>query len=71
MTDESDSMPLADSDLTAEERRALRRMIRDGERASWALRKLRWLVPMVVAIVVAFANAWDWWGAHFTVKPRA
>lgn len=69
MTEESDAMPLGDSDLTASERKALRGLLRDQERASWAWKRLRVLVPAVVAVVVALWHAWDWAVKHLKVTP--
>ncbi|HOW47365.1 MAG TPA: hypothetical protein PLB26_06895 [Rubrivivax sp.] len=70
MSDDTDSMPLdGDADLTAAERLQLRRMIRDDERASWARRKLRVIVPAVVAVVTVCYQAWDWAIKHIRVAP--
>ena len=66
---ESDTMPLGDSELTAEERKALRRLIRDDERASWAWKRLRVVTPVAVAVVVALWQAWDWAVRHVKVNP--
>lgn len=69
MTD-SDGMPLdGEADLTPAERRELRRMIRDDERAVWARRKLRFLVPVLVAVVTAIWQAVEWAVKHVRVTP--
>lgn len=68
--DDSDGMPLdGESELTPAERRALRRMIRDDERATWARRRLRVLVPVGVSIVVALWQAIEWVVKHVRVTP--
>ena len=62
---DSDPIPLDGSaELTEAERLALRKVLRDNERASWALRKLRILIPMAVAIVVAVYHGVDWLVKH-------
>ncbi len=69
MTEDSDSLPLdGDIDLTPAERLMVRRMIREEERASWARRKLRVLVPAGVAVVVALWQVIEWGRAHIAWK---
>jgi len=58
-TDETEPMPFPDTELTAEERKALRRLIRDDERATWAWKKLRVLVPAAVAVTTAIWQGWE------------
>lgn len=70
MNDDTDGMPLdGESELTPAERRALRRIIRDDERATWARRKLRVLVPAGVGVVVALWQGAEWVVRHITFKP--
>ena len=65
MAEPSDTLPLdGAADLTAAERLAIRKVLRDNERASWALRKLRLLVPLAVASVVGVYQAVDWLLRH-------
>lgn len=59
MSDDSDSMPLGGEDLSPDERRALRRMIRDEERAQWAWKKLRLWVPIVGSSLYGLLQLWD------------
>lgn len=69
MTD-TDPMDLdGDRPLNKAERDHLRRIMRDDDRTSWALKKMRVVVPMVVAIVVAAWQAWDWLAKHVRVTP--
>lgn len=66
---DSGSMPLdGQPDLSEAERLALRRIIRDEERASWARSKLRVFVPGAVAIVVAVWQAVEWIRNHVTIR---
>lgn len=70
MTIDTDDMPLdGEADLTIAERRALRRMLRDDERASWAWRKLRVWVPIVGSALYGAFQAWDWLVKHVKVTP--
>lgn len=69
MTDETDAMPFPDSELTPDERKALRRLIRDDERASWAWKKVRVVVPAMVAVVAGLWQAWEWVVRHVRVSP--
>jgi hypothetical protein len=62
-------MPLVDSPLTAAERKALRRLLRDEERASWAWKRLRIVTPIVVGVMVAMWQAWDWVAKHVRFSP--
>lgn len=70
MSDESEGMPLdGDAELTVEERKALRRLIRDDERASWAWKRIKVVTPAAVGVVVALWQAWDWARAHIRMVP--
>lgn len=69
MSEDSDTIPLPDSDLTAVERKALRRLLRDEERATWAWKRLRIVTPMVVGAMVALWQAWDWLARHVRFTP--
>lgn len=69
-TIDSDSIPLdGEAALTPDERRALRRIIRDDERASWAWKRLKIITPMVVASMVAIWQLVDWVIRHVRVTP--
>lgn len=71
MPDDSDSMPLdGDAPLTPDERKHLRRLLRDDDRATWARRQLRHLVwPAVTACVFAVWQAGQWVVNHVRVAP--
>lgn len=70
MNDETDGMPLdGEAELTPDERKALRRLIRDDERASWAWKRLKVLMPAMVALVVGIWQAFDWVVKHVKVSP--
>lgn len=65
MSDDSDTMPLeGETPLTPTERKALRSIIREAERASWAWKKMRIFVPAGVTVVVAGWQAWEWLSRH-------
>ena len=67
---DTDSMPLdGDTPLTRDERLAIRRILREEERRSWAMRKLRVLVPILVACVVAVWQVWEWVARHLRWQP--
>lgn len=67
--EDTDSLPLnGDTDLTAAERLMLRKMMRDEERASWARRKLRIVVPAGVAMVVGLWHLVEWARANISWK---
>lgn len=70
MSDDSDTMPLeGDTPLTPTERKALRRLLREDERATWAWKKLRVLVPAGVTAVVALWQGWEWVSRHIRWAP--
>lgn len=70
MSDETDGIPLdGEAELTPDERKALRSLIRDRERESWAWRRLRVIMPAVVAVVVGIWQAIDWIVKHVKVTP--
>lgn len=70
MGDDTDSLPLdGDKELTSAERLMLRKMMRDEERASWARRRLKFLIPAFVAVVAAVWQAADWAIRHIQVRP--
>lgn len=63
---DSGALPLDGApDLNADERLALRRLLRDQERNNWALRKARWIVPLIVSMVVGFYHFIDWLVKHY------
>lgn len=45
-----------------------REMAVADERASWARKKLAVIVPALVAVVVAIAQAWEWLRSHVSMK---
>jgi hypothetical protein len=55
------------NDLTPEEVEKVRGLIEEGERAAWAFKKLKVLVPIVVAVVVAVWQAGEWVVRHVRV----
>ena len=69
MSKDSDAMPMGDGAFTPDERQALRRVLRDEERSSWAWKRLRVLTPMVVGVMVALWQAWDWVAKHVRLAP--
>jgi hypothetical protein len=69
MPTDTDSMPLDGApDLSEAERLALRRLLRDDERAAWARRKLKVIVPVLVSIVVGMWQLFETIKAHVTFK---
>jgi uncharacterized membrane protein len=63
--DSSDRVPLDGHDeLSAAERKALREMLREAERMSWARKKMRVIVPIGVAAVVAIWQVVEWVSKH-------
>lgn len=70
MSDESRPSPLdGDSPFTAEERRRLRGLLVDDDRATWARKKIAVLVPIVVSLVGGLWVAGEWVVKHITLKP--
>lgn len=70
MSVDTDDMVLdGEAELSATERRTLRRLILDDERATWARRRLRVLIPAVVAMVIAIYQFADWVLKHVKVTP--
>ena len=65
----SDSMPLdGEAELSIDERRALRRIIRDTERASWVWQMLRAYLPWMTTIIGGLGTAIYWLVTHFNVR---
>jgi hypothetical protein len=63
-------MPLdGESDLTPAERRAIRAIIRETERMTWARKKLRVLAPAFVAVVVVIWQLVEWVQKHIRYTP--
>jgi hypothetical protein len=70
MRTETEPMDIdGDVPLTVEERRHIRRLLRDDDRTTWAMKKLRVLMPIVVGAVVAAWQIWDWAARHIKVTP--
>jgi hypothetical protein len=57
-----------DEPLSADERMQLRRMLREDDRMNWARRKLRYVAPMVVALIVAVWQLIEWVRLHISFK---
>ena len=55
--------------LTPPEIAHLRRVLRNDDRTSWAMRKLRVFTPVLVAFVVGAWQLWDWAAKHLRVTP--
>lgn len=67
---DTDSMDLdASLPLSPKEVLHVRRLLRDDDRASWALKRLRVLIPVVVAVVAGAWQVWDWAARHIKVTP--
>jgi hypothetical protein len=69
MTRDTDSAPLSDAPLTPQENRALRGVLRDDERATWAWKKIKVIAPAVIGVAVVFVNSWDWLVKHVRFTP--
>jgi hypothetical protein len=54
-------------DLTPDEVTKLRVLILERERATWAWRKVRILVPAAVAVVYTLWQVWEWIRDHVRV----
>lgn len=68
--DDSDAIPLdGEAELTPDERLAFRKMVRDQERARWAMRRLRVWVPIIGSAIYGLFHAIDWAIKHLTIKP--
>jgi hypothetical protein len=68
--DSSDNMPLdGESAFTPDERKALRAMLREQERMTWARKKLKVFVPALVAVVVATWQIVEWVQKHIRYTP--
>jgi hypothetical protein len=55
------------NDLTPEELTRLRELIVESDRASWAWKKVRILVPAAVAVVYTLWQVWEWVRDHVKV----
>jgi hypothetical protein len=63
---DSGALPLDGApDLNEDERLALRRLLRDQERNTWALRQARWIVPVIVSMVIGVYHFIDWLVKHY------
>jgi hypothetical protein len=52
------------NDLTPDEVTKVRELISQDERATWAWKKVRFLVPVIVAVIVAIWQAFSWLREH-------
>lgn len=69
MHDTTDNMPLdGEHELTVEERKAIRRLIRDQERASWLWALIRTYFPWVTTALGVIASAAYWFITEIVVK---
>jgi hypothetical protein len=70
MTSQSDPLDMSDpgAPLTPEECEHLRRILRDDDRRSWALKQIMVLTPIAVGAVTAVYQLWDWVRAHVSYK---
>jgi hypothetical protein len=55
------------NDLTPEELTRLRELIVESDRATWAWKKVRILVPAAVAVVYTLWQVWEWVRDHVKV----
>lgn len=55
--------------LTRTEIEHLRRVMREDDRTTWAMRKLRVITPVIVALVVGAWQLWDWAVKHLRITP--
>lgn len=66
---DSDPMPLSgDTELTADERLAFRKWLRDQQRIQWLGRQLRWLAPLGASVAVGVWQLVVWFEKHFHFK---
>lgn len=66
---ESDPIPLdGDADLTASERLALRKLIREQERLTWARKQLRWIAVSIASAVAAGWALISWVRDHVVFR---
>ncbi len=56
------------NDLTPEELTQLRNLILESERASWAWKKVRIIVPAAVSVVVVLWQLWEWGKDHLRIQ---
>jgi hypothetical protein len=73
MTDQTDQTdPLEPHDpggpLTSEEKEHIRRILRDDDRRSWALKQIMVLTPIAVGVVTVVYQLWDWVRSHVSFK---
>lgn len=66
MTKHTDPIDLDDTPLSPREVERLRRVLRDHDRASWAMRRL---FPALIALAVGLWQLWDWLARHVKVSP--
>ena len=69
MNEDSDGIPFEESELTPGERARLRKMLTESERASWAWRRARVVVPAFVAVIAAGWASIDWVLKHLRFAP--
>lgn len=55
----------ADAPLSKEERAHIRRVLRDDDRATWARKQLRVLLPIAVTLAVGLWQFGEWVTRHF------
>lgn len=55
--------------FTPDEVRRLRKLLTDDDRATWARKQLRIIVPLLVTILVGAYNLWAWIERHLKITP--
>jgi hypothetical protein len=66
--DDSDRVPLGGPEqppLTDAERRAVRRLIKDDEHATWLRKQVRVFTPWLIAVVTALYAFFNWVQSHW------
>lgn len=57
-----------DKPFTYEERRKLREVLREADRADWLRKRIKVLTPWIIAVGGAFVASIDWLSKNFTHK---
>lgn len=66
---DSDPMPLdGKPDLSEQERLAIRRIIRNEARMTWARKQAVWIVSGLATVAVALVAVFDWVRQHIHFK---
>lgn len=62
-------MPFEESEFAPSERARLRKLLMENDRAMWAWRKSKIVVPILVAIIVGTWSVIEWILRHIQFKP--